>query len=347
VTGTLLLRDERFLAHDAGPGHPENAGRLAAVHADLDANPPAGVTVEHARAATREQLLLVHTAEHVDRVEATAGVAHSQLDPDTGTCADSAEIARLAAGAVLRGVEAAVSGEAQGALALVRPPGHHAEPGAAMGFCLYNNVAVAAAHATDALGCRRVLVLDPDIHHGNGTQHAFESRDDVLYVSSHRFPFYPGTGWVDEVGTGDGAGFTINMPLPMGMGDPDLMHCYREVVAPVVHAWKPDLILVSAGFDTWKDDPVGDMAVTAEGFAGLFGLFRGWADAHCPGRLVAALEGGYDPPGVVAGVRAALGALTAAQGEEVHVNGEVSFHAKNVSERARRTLAPFWPRLAS
>ncbi|MHC4846379.1 MAG: histone deacetylase family protein, partial [Planctomycetota bacterium] len=199
MTDTLLLRDERFLAHDAGPGHPENAARLAAVHADLDANPLASVISEHAGAATREQLLLVHTSEHIDRVDATAGSAHTQLDPDTGTCADSAEIARLATGAVLRGVEATVSGEAQGAFALVRPPGHHAEPGAPMGFCLYNNVAVAAAHATDALGCRRVLVLDPDIHHGNGTQHAYQARDDVLYVSSHRFPFYPGTGWVDEV----------------------------------------------------------------------------------------------------------------------------------------------------
>jgi len=347
VTDTLLLRDERFLAHDAGPGHPETAARLAAVHADLDADPPAGVTAEHARAATREQLLLVHTSAHLDRIDATAGISHSQLDADTATCADSAEIARLAAGAVVRGVEAVVAGEAQGALALVRPPGHHAEPDAALGFCLYNNVAVAAAHATDALGCRRVLVLDPDIHHGNGTQHVFEARDDVLYVSTHRFPFYPGTGWVDEVGTRSGAGFSINMPLPMGMGDADLLHCYREVVAPVVDAWKPDLILVSAGFDTWHDDPMGDMAVTADGFAALFALFRVWADAHCPGRLVAALEGGYDPPGVVAGVRAALGALTAAHGKELAVNGEVSFHAKNVSERARRTLAPFWPVLAS
>lgn len=346
MSGTLLLRDERFLAHCAGPGHPENAARLVAVHEDLDARPWSGVHTERPRAATREELLRVHASEHIDRVDATAGIAHTQLDADTGTSADSAEIARLATGAVLRCVAAVTAGEAQGALALVRPPGHHAEASAAMGFCLYNNVAVAAAHAIDALGCRRVLVLDPDIHHGNGTQHSFESRKDVLYVSSHRFPFYPGTGWVDEVGSGEGTGFSINMPLPMGMGDADLLHCYREVVAPVVAAWKPDLILVSAGFDTWKGDPVGDMELTADGFAALYALFRSWADAHCPGRLVAALEGGYDPDGVVAGVRAVLGAMTAKEAGPSEVDGEVSFHAKNVAARARRTLSPYWPILS-
>lgn len=346
MTDTLLLRDERFLAHCAGPGHPDNAERLAAVHRDLDQHPWDGVRTERPRAATRNELLLVHDSAHIDRVDATAGIGHSQFDADTGAGPESAEIARLAVGAVLRGVEAVTAGDANGALALVRPPGHHAEPDTPMGFCLYNNVAVAAAHATASLGCRRVLVLDPDIHHGNGTQHSFESRSDVLYVSSHRFPFYPGTGWVDEVGRDDGAGFSINMPLPMGMADADLLHCYRETVAPVVAAWKPDLILVSAGFDTWHADPVGDMAVTAEGFVALFALFRSWADAHCPGRLVAALEGGYDPPGVVAGVRAMLSATTAKEAGPSEVNGEVSFHARNVAERTRRTLSPYWPVLA-
>jgi len=179
-----------------------------------------------------------------------------------------------------------------------------------MGFCLFNNVALAAAHAVEALGRRRVLVLDPDVHHGNGTQRAFYGRRDVLYVSSHRFPFYPGTGWFDELGTGEGEGFTVNLPLPPGMGDADFHHLYDRVVGPIVAEYRPELILISAGFDTWKRDPLGGMRVTEDGYAALFGLFRRWADAHCPGRIAATLEGGYDPAGLVAGVRVALEILS-------------------------------------
>ncbi|HTE05584.1 MAG TPA: histone deacetylase, partial [Planctomycetota bacterium] len=175
---------------------------------------------------------------------------------------------------------------------------------------------------------------------------------EVLYVSSHRYPFYPGTGWHDEVGTGAGAGFTINLPLPMGSGDGDLLHVYAQVVSPVVAAWKPDLILVSAGFDTWHRDPVGDMAVTERGFAALFALFRSWADAHCPGRIACVLEGGYDPAGVTAGVRAALGALAAPARDEAGAREAIASldappgaAARDVARRARATLAPWWAAL--
>jgi acetoin utilization deacetylase AcuC-like enzyme len=291
----------------------------------------------------------VHASALVDAVERTAGRPACRLDADTATSARSHEVACLAAGATLAAAEAVVSGRAQGAFALVRPPGHHAESDRAMGFCLFNNVAVAAAHATAELGCRRVLVLDPDVHHGNGTQHAFESRDDVLYVSSHRYPFYPGTGWYDECGTGHGAGYTINLPLPAGLGDADLEFLYRDVVGPVVRAWKPDLILVSAGFDTWHRDPLGDLAITAQGFAALWALYRSWADEHCPGRLAATLEGGYDPAGVVAGVRAALTAMSgSAPGETAgttSAGAPVSDEARRIAARARATLAPHWPAL--
>jgi len=358
---TLILRDERFLLHDAGPGHPENAARLRAVMDDLAARPIAGTVVAAPRAATREELLAAHHASHVDAVEATAERAAVQLDPDTATCAASWEVARLAAGAAVAATEAVCSGAARGAFALVRPPGHHAESDRALGFCLFNNVAIAAAHALRTLDCRRILVLDPDIHHGNGTQRRFEDRDNVLYVSSHRFPFYPGTGWYDEVGTGRGAGFTINLPLPMGLGDADLLHVYTQVVSPVVRSWQPDLILVSAGFDTWHADPVGDMAVTERGFSALFKLFRSWADAHCPGRLACVLEGGYDPAGVTAGVRAALDAMTAPpaspidsgrDGDEAAARDAMAAFdapptvaAREVARRARATLAPWWAAL--
>jgi acetoin utilization deacetylase AcuC-like enzyme len=343
AAGTLILRDDRFLAHDPGAGHPENAGRLAAVHADLDARPVAGTTTAAPPPAGRPALARVHAPGHVEAMERTAERPRVQLDADTATCADSFEAARLAAGATLAAAEAVVSGAARGAFALVRPPGHHAEHGRAMGFCLFNNVAVAAAHATAELGCRRVLVLDPDVHHGNGTQHAFEARDDVLYVSSHRYPFYPGTGRHDETGSGPGAGFTLNLPLPAGLGDADLLFLYRDVVGPVVLAWEPDLILVSAGFDTWHRDPIGDLRLTAAGFAALWALFRGWADAHCPGRLVATLEGGYDPAGVVAGVRAALDAMTGPASPDAQLDAAPREAARTIAARARATLAPWWP----
>ena len=345
----LLLHDPVFLRHDAGSGHPENAARLATITRDLGAHPIPGLLVAPAsRDITRSELLAVHAPDHVTLVQSTAG-RRVQLDPDTVAGSDSYEVACLAAGATLRAAEAVCAGEASGAFALVCPPGHHAEAAAAMGFCLFNNVALAAEHAVRELSCRRVLVLDPDIHHGNGTQHAFEARDDVLYVSSHRYPFYPGTGWFDEVGTGRGAGFTLNLPMPMGLRDADLLHLYRRAVEPVVQAWQPDLILVSAGFDTWHADPIGDLAITADGFAALFHLFRSWADAHCPGRLACALEGGYDPRGVAAGVRAALTALAAQRADEAAITRvaeqPASEEARRIAERSRATLAPWWEAL--
>ncbi len=339
---TLILRDPAFLDHDPGPGHPENAARLQAVLDDLDARPVAGTRTDAPRDATRAELERVHTSAHVDVVAATEG-RRVMLDGDTTTSAGSWRAAVRAAGATLAATEAVVGGEASGAFALVRPPGHHAEPAHAMGFCLFNNVAVAAAHAVAELGCRRVLVLDPDVHHGNGTQHAFAERDDVLYVSSHRYPFYPFTGPVTEVGTGAGTGFTINLPMGPGFGDAELLHLYQEVVSPVVRAWEPDLVLVSAGFDTWQADPLGGLAVTRAGFDALFGLFRGWADEHCPGRLACTLEGGYDPAGVVQGVRAALRASTARAAPDVGLDRGPCTDAQVTVKKAKAALAPRWP----
>ncbi len=343
---TLILRDPSCLEHDPGPGHPENAARLAAVLDDLDARPVPGTRQDSPRRATRAELQRVHTAQHVDVVEATAGQAPVALDGDTITSAGSWEAALKGAGATLAATEAVVAGEAAGAFALVRPPGHHAEASHAMGFCLFNNVAVAAEHARAELGCERVLILDPDVHHGNGTQHAFDSRSDVLYVSSHRYPFYPFTGPLTEVGTGEGAGHTVNLPLGAGMGDADLLHLYQEVVGPVVSDYRPDLILVSAGFDTWHADPLGGLAVSRSGFDALFQLFRSWSDEHCPGRLVCTLEGGYDPQGVVQGVRAALHASSGAEpgvpGRDFGLDAAPSIDATVTVGKARQALAPYW-----
>lgn len=343
---TLILRDDRFLGHDPGPGNPERIERLLAVHASLDERPVAGTTSAAPRVAERQQLLAVHTEPHVQRVEATAGQGRTLLDVDTPTSAGSHEAAMLAAGGAVQAAEAVVNGAANGAFLLCRPPGHHAEPGAAMGFCLFNNAAVAAQFAVQQLGLRRVLVVDPDVHHGNGTQHAFWQRSDVMYVSSHRFPFYPGTGAATEVGQGAGAGFSVNMPLPAGLGDADLLHVYEQVASPIVRRFAPELIIVSAGFDTWHQDPLGDLAVTEAGFAALFGLFRSWADESCPGRMACLMEGGYALEGVVAGVRAGLTAMTAATTPAVGIDGPVSDAARAVAVRSRKALAPFWNELA-
>ena len=339
---TLILRDDLFLRHQPGPGHPENPARLQAVHDDLDRDPIAGTRTVPPRAATRAELTRIHRPEHVDRVAATAGLGRVQLDVDTTTSAESYDAAVRGSGAVLQAVEATAAKEAEGAFALVRPPGHHAESTAAMGFCLFNNVAIAAAHAVEELDCRRVLVVDPDVHHGNGTQNSFYSRKDVLYVSSHRFPFYPGTGAHDEIGAGEGEGYTVNLPLPAGMGDADFLHVYREVVDPIVREYRPDLILISAGFDTWQNDPLGGMAMTGEGYAALCGMFRGWARDHCPGRLVFALEGGYDPAGLIAGVRAALEVTSGVRPAPEGIDAGASEAAQGVASRARRTLSPHW-----
>lgn len=342
---TLILRDDRFLAHDPGPGEPERRERLLAVHASLDAAPFAGTTTATPRRACPTELLTVHTPEHVRTVAATADQPRVTLDYDTHTCPASYEASMLAAGGACQAVEAVVWGQSQGAFVLARPPGHHAEANKAMGFCLFNNAAIAAEHAIRQLDVRRVAVIDPDVHHGNGIQHAFEGRAEVLYVSSHRYPFYPGTGAAHEVGTGRGAGYTLNLPLPAGLGDADFLHLYDALVMPVLRRFAPELIIVSAGFDTWHDDPLGDLAITEAGFRALFARFRAWADAACPGRLVALLEGGYDLAGVVAGVRAGLHAMTAERTPDDDVSGPISDAARRVEAQVRQVHAPFWPDL--
>jgi acetoin utilization deacetylase AcuC-like enzyme len=300
--------DPVFLEHDAGPGHPERPERLAAVERGLR---EAGLARElvpfAARAATREELLRVHTAAHVDRL-ATAAGHRVRLDPDTAMSPRSHDAAVRAAGAVVEAVEQVLDGRLDRAFCAVRPPGHHATPGRAMGFCLLNNVALGAAAAL-ARGLRRVAVIDFDVHHGNGTQDAFYRDRRVLFVSSHQFPFYPGTGDLDEVGEGDGRGFTVNLPMPAGTGDGDYRRAYREIVEPIGRAFDPELVLVSAGFDPHRDDPLGGMAVTPAGFAELMDVCLAVASGAARGRVVAVLEGGYDPDGIATSTAAVVGRL--------------------------------------
>ena len=285
----LLISSPRFQEHTTPPGHPERPERAVVFDEVAKAFRENGGRVVEPRPATREELLRVHDAEYVASIEAVDGRA-AMLDADTFTSPESVEIARLAAGAAVQAMEHALdSGET--AFALVRPPGHHAERDKAMGFCLFNNVAVAAAAAL-ARGLQRVAVVDIDVHHGNGTQWMFYDSPRVFYMSTHQFPFYPGTGAADEVGTGSGRGYTLNNPLPAGARDADYELVYEDI-AEALERYVPQLLLISAGYDAHFEDPLASMRVSTDGFAMIIGRLRQAAHTvGCPIALVA--EGGYD-----------------------------------------------------
>jgi acetoin utilization deacetylase AcuC-like enzyme len=273
-----------------------------------------GGEVAEAPPATREQLARVHLPAYLNHIESIAGRS-SSLDGDTFTSPESVHVAALAAGAAVGAVDRVLAAEGSRALALVRPPGHHAEAGRAMGFCLYNNVAVAAAHAR-ARGAARVAIIDYDVHHGNGTQHIFETDPSVLYVSAHQFPYYPGTGGATEIGRGAGEGFTVNVPLEIGATDDDYREVFARVIVPVVRAFAPELLLVSAGFDAHERDPLGGMRLTTEAFTAMTQELCELADRHCDGRLVAVTEGGYDLTALAATLDGVVDVLASAPGRK-------------------------------
>ena len=338
-----MVLDQLCLGHSNGPGHPESPERLAAIQRLLDDFPLRGrLAFPPARDAAFEELALVHTAEYIRRIEATRGQELTVLDPDTSASAGSHAAALRAAGGVLAAVEAALDGDCAGAFAAVRPPGHHAEAARAMGFCLFNNAAVAARWALERRGLRRVLLVDWDVHHGNGSMHSFYESPEVLYFSVHQFPHYPGTGRVEELGRGKGQGYTVNVPLPGGQGDVEYLAVFRELLRPLATAYGPELILVSAGFDIHRDDPLADMMVTEAGFAGLTQVLAEVAGECCPGRLAFALEGGYDLPALSSGVSAVLRTLLGAAPPPVPQR-EPDRATREVLARLRIQLAPYWP----
>jgi acetoin utilization deacetylase AcuC-like enzyme len=335
---TLLFTDPLFLQHDPGPGHPESPARLRSVLSVLARAPVAGTQVRAPRSATPAELASVHTPELREALLGLAG-QRGQIDADTLVSPDSYDAAILAAGAAVGAVEEVMAGRARNAFALVRPPGHHAEPGQAMGFCLFNNVAI-AAEAGRKLGAERVLVLDWDVHHGNGTQAAFESRRDVLYQSVHQYPYYPGTGAPHEVGQGAGEGFTVNCGLPGGATDADYRSIFEDLLLPVADAFQPQLVLVSAGFDPHRSDPIGGMLATERGFAAMCSAVRSLAERVCGGKLVLVLEGGYSLEGLSQSTHACIEVLAGRQ--DAFAAGDTSSDAAQAIARSRAALRPYW-----
>ena len=337
---TGLVYDERFLRHRAPYEHPEHPGRLAAIWEHLGRE---GLAERCSRVPARdvrhEELLQIHTEGHVAEIESTARHAFVQLDSDTYTSRDSAEAARLAAGGLVDLVSTVLRGELENGFALLRPPGHHAEADRAMGFCLYNNVAI-AARAAQRLGARRVAIVDWDLHHGNGTQNSFYRDPDVLYISTHQFPFYPGTGRIEEVGEGEGRGRTVNVPWPGGRGDADYLAAFERVLLPIARAFEPDLVLVSCGFDAAEGDPLGSMRISPAGYAQMTSRLGGLAG----GRLVLALEGGYNLEAISTSAAACLRVLL---GEAAPITqpGPVSQAAEHVLEQVAAVQRSFWHRI--
>jgi acetoin utilization deacetylase AcuC-like enzyme len=307
---TAIITNPKHAAHDE-PRHVEQAARLLAIEAALDTSDLRGALMElEPQPASERQILAVHEPRLLAAIQSTTSHARAWIDQDTYTTAGSYEAARLAAGAAVGAVEAVVAGQASNAFALVRPPGHHATPYRPMGFCLFNNIAIAARHALAGMGLQRVAIVDYDVHHGNGTQDCFYDDGQVLFCSTHGWPLYPGTGAIREAGEEAGYGLTLNVPLPHGTGDEGFQHCYDELILPAVRSFQPQLILVSAGFDAHWADPLGPLALSVAGYAMLTQKLLTLAEELCEGKIVLVLEGGYDLDALGACVVAALGVLS-------------------------------------
>jgi acetoin utilization deacetylase AcuC-like enzyme len=302
-----VLKDPIFMEHRPSEYHPESPFRLQVLYEMLKDPDVAGTFVEvPPRKATREDLERVHEGRYIDLVASTAGRPRVALDPDTQTSPQSYDAAVLAAGGCLELVDRMFSGQIHNGFAMVRPPGHHAEAGRARGFCLFNNVAVAARYAQEQHGISRVMIVDWDLHHGNGSQWTFYEDPTVLYFSSHQYPYYPGSGSYQEVGRGAGEGFTVNVPLSPGHGDSEYAGIYRRIAAGVGRLFRPQLLVISAGFDICDGDPLGGMEVTTGGFGLLTRILLDLADETCDGKALVALEGGYHLEGLRAGGKAVL-----------------------------------------
>jgi acetoin utilization deacetylase AcuC-like enzyme len=303
---TGIVRDLRYMEHNMGAFHPESPQRIEAIYRMIEKEISFPYTEIKPRPAQEEEIQMVHSSSYVQLIKETSGKERVVLDPDTATSSRSFEVALLAAGGLLEAIDLVMEGKIKNGFALVRPPGHHAEASRAMGFCLFNNVAIGAEYLIKKYSLKKILILDWDLHHGNGTQHSFQNRNDVLYFSTHQYPHYPGTGHWDETGQGAGEGFTVNVPLRAGKTDEDYLFIFQNILSPITAAFKPDFILVSAGFDIYRDDPLGGMQISEEGFGTLTNVLLSLAHDTCQDRLLFTLEGGYDLQGLQQGIKHVL-----------------------------------------
>jgi acetoin utilization deacetylase AcuC-like enzyme len=336
-----------YKKHLADYSHVESPKRLDVIYSMLDEVDMAGKFVGISpRPATQDELSWVHSEYHIKRVAATDGKSHVSLDPDTQTTSQSYQAAKLAVGGVLTLMDNIFDGTVRNGFALVRPPGHHAERDRAMGFCLFNNVAYGALYAMNTYAAKRVLIVDWDLHHGNATQNSFYEDPNVLYFSTHQFPHYPGSGALTEVGRGNGKGFTVNVPLLPGHGDGEFYQIFKAILRPIADSFKPDFILVSAGFDTYHEDPLGGMRVTPKGYAALTGILMELADTHCSGRLAFTLEGGYHLAGLRESVNAVLKELSH---ESILAEEDLAFldeaSPPGIVKEVMAVQKRFWPQL--
>ncbi|WP_022852536.1 histone deacetylase family protein [Thermodesulfatator atlanticus] len=344
-----IIKDEIFLKHNPGEYHPERPERLEKIYQAIEESGLRNfLQVLKPREATFEELCWNHSPEYVKTVQQTLGQSHVQLDADTATSPESYLAAANAVGAQFVGLDALAQGQVKSVFALVRPPGHHAEYDRAMGFCLFNNVALAAHYALKKLGLKRILIVDWDLHHGNGTQKSFYQSKEVLFFSTHQYPYYPGTGRVEEVGEGEGKGYTVNVPLPAGCGDIEYATVYRKILVPIAREFKPEIILVSAGFDIYFGDPLGGMLVTPIGIGYITRLLKQLADEFCQGKILLTLEGGYSLQGLADSVTTVLHELIGQTAipsdkleemEETNKEPEVLAHVLAVHQSYWRSLA--------
>lgn len=336
-----ILADERYLDHDTGP-HVETPQRLKVIYDMLTTEKIHERTASIApRYATEEEIALNHTTSYIQQLKKMGA---GYLDADTVLSKESYDVARLAVGGCLNMVDDIMAGRISRGFALVRPPGHHAEKDRGMGFCLFNNIAVAARHLISKHHLNKIAILDWDLHHGNGTQHAFYGEKEALYLSIHQSPCYPGTGQFDEIGEGEGEGFNVNLPIPAGVGDEGYLEAFNKLFLPIIDKYSPDIILVSAGFDPHYDDPLGGMRVTEKGFREMAQLLIKMADKICQGKIAFFLEGGYSLSGLQKSVKEVLLRTLGETCNKEDKNDNLPMISESL-EKAKELHAEFWGEL--